>query len=194
MRHFDIPFTEKFIRLRTPETAANLARISPTGTVPVLYDGDKVVWETIAILEYLNEQFPHHYLWPKDPDARCMARCAAAEMHSGFVDVRYGWPMNLRRPPRHKPLEGDGDRQRLRIEELWHQCRTRFGKDGPFLFGRFSAADAMYAPVVTRFHTYGGELSGTTRDYVDAMLDLPAMRQWYREAAAETWPEPGPDE
>jgi glutathione S-transferase len=194
MRHLNIPFEEGFVRLRTPETAARLAEVSPTGAVPVLYDGDKVIWETLAILEYLADVFPHHQLWPDDRDARAMARCVATEMHSGFVGVRYGWPMNLRRRRSHKPLDGDAVSQRARIEKIWRGCRAQFGADGPFLFGHFTAADAMYAPVVTRFHTYGGGLAADTQAYVDTMLALPAMQQWYKEAVAETWPEPGPDE
>ncbi len=196
MRHFEIPFTEEFVRLRTPETAENLAKVSPTGNVPVLRDGDAVIWDSIAILEYLADVYPQHAIWPKDRAARRLARCVSAEMHSGFVDVRYGWPMNLRRIPAHRPLSEQGEKQRQRIEAIWRQCREAFGQKagGPFLFGAFTAADAMYAPVVTRFNSYGGPLTGHTRDYVEAMLALPAMQQWYREAAAETWPEPSPDE
>jgi glutathione S-transferase len=194
MRHLGIPFEEGFVRLRTPETAANLARVSPAGTVPVLHHDGKVIWETLAILEYLNDLFPEKRLWPEDREARAFARSVATEMHSGFREVRYGWPMNLRRPRRHKPLDAEGERQRARIEAIWRECRDRYGDGGPFLFGDFTAADAMYAPVVTRFDTYGGELAPVTRDYVGAVLALPAMRQWYAEAAQETWPEPDPNE
>ncbi len=102
--------------------------------------------------------------------------------------------MNLRRPRRHKQLDDEGDRDRQRIEAIWRDCRTRFGSDGPFLFGSFSAADAMYAPVVTRFHTYGGDLAPDIRAYVDAMLATPAMTRWYAQAAQEPWPEPGAEE
>ncbi|MER8523065.1 glutathione S-transferase family protein [Mesorhizobium sp. M0644] len=194
MKHLEIPFEEGLVRLRTPETAANLARISPTGQVPVLNhrlpNGEvRIVWETLAILEYLAELFPGKKLWPADIGARALARSAATEMHSGFREVRYGWPMNLRRPKGHK-----GEAQRARIEDLWRECRGKYGKGGPFLFGRFTVADAMYAPVVTRFDTYGGTLAPDTRAYVDAVLSMPAMRHWYAEAAKEPWPEPGPDE
>ncbi|MER8386186.1 glutathione S-transferase family protein [Mesorhizobium sp. M1428] len=199
MKHLEIPFEEGLVRLRTPETAANLARISPTGQVPVLNHrlpaGEvRIVWETLAILEYLAELFPEKKLWPADIGARALARSAATEMHSGFREVRYGWPMNLRRPKGHKPLDAEGEAQRARIEELWRECREKYGKGGPFLFGSFTAADAMYAPVVTRFDTYGGTLATDTRAYVDAVLSMPAMRHWYAEAAKEPWPEPGPDE
>jgi glutathione S-transferase len=194
MKQLEIPFEEGFVRLRTPETAANLARISPNEMVPVLHHDGEVIWDSLAILEYLNELFPEKHLWPQDRDARAFARSISNEMHSGFREVRYGWPMNLRRPRSHRPLDAEGEKQRSRIEAIWRECREKFGKGGTFLFGRFTAADAMYAPVVTRFDTYGGELSPVTRSYVDAVLGLPAMRQWYAEAAAEPWPEPSPDE
>jgi len=194
MKQLGIPFEEKFVRLRTPETAANLAAISPTGQVPVLLHNGRLVWETLAILEYLAELFPEKRLWPQEREARALARCVATEMHSGFRELRYGWPMNLRRPRRHKPLDTEGDKQRARIESIWRACRQHHGQSGPFLFGHFTAADAMYAPVVTRFDTYGGELATDTRAYVDAVLATEAMRQWYAEAAKEPWPEPGPHE
>ena len=194
MRHLEIPFDEGFVRLRTPQSAANLAAVSPTGQVPVLDHDGRIVWETLAILEYLDELFPEKRLWPQDLGARALARSVATEMHSGFREVRYGWPMNLRRPRAHKPLDAEGDLQRQRIEAIWRQCRAAHGTGGPFLFGHFTAADAMYAPVVTRFDTYGGELASDTGAYVDGVLDMPAMRQWYAEAAMEPWPEPSPDE
>jgi glutathione S-transferase len=194
MKQLEIPFEEGFVRLRTPETAANLARISPNEMVPVLHHDGKVIWDSLAILEYLNELFPEKGLWPQDRHARAFARSTSNEMHSGFREVRYGWPMNLRRPRSHRPLDAEGEKQRRRIEAIWRECRDKFGKEGPFLFGRFTAADAMYAPVVTRFDTYGGELAPVTRAYVDTVLAMPAMREWYAEAAAEPWPEPSPDE
>lgn len=194
MRHVEIPFREEFVRLRTPETAANLAKISPTGQVPVLNHDGRIVWETLAILEYLNDLFPQKQLWPADIAARALARSVATEMHSGFRELRYGWPMNLRRPKAHKPMQGEGDDNRRRIEAIWRECRQKYGQGGPFLFGHFTAADAMYAPVVTRFDTYGGELEPDILAYVDAVLDTPAMRHWYAEAAKEPWPEPGPHE
>ncbi|KAA3448330.1 glutathione S-transferase [Mesorhizobium sp. SARCC-RB16n] len=199
MRHLEIPFEEVLVRLRTPETAAKLAKVSPTGQVPVLvhkplkHDG-RIIWETLAILEYLADFFPEKKLWPADIGARALARSAATEMHSGFREVRYGWPMNLRRPKGHKRLDAEGEIQRARIEALWRECREKHGKGGLFLFGHFTVADAMYAPVVTRFDTYGGKLASDTRAYVEAVLATPAMRQWYAEAAGETWPEPSPDE
>ncbi|MGH6930215.1 MAG: glutathione S-transferase family protein [Dongiaceae bacterium] len=194
LRHCGIPFTETLVRLRTPETAANLAKVSPTGQVPVLVHGETAIWETLAILEYLADLFPDRALWPADRAARTLARCVATEMHSGFLELRYGWPMNLRRPKGGKPLDGAAAEQVLRVQAIWRQCRKAHGAGGPFLFGQFTAADAMYAPVVTRFDTYGGALDPDIRAYVDAVLATPAMVKWYDEAAKEPWPEPGPDE
>ncbi len=194
LKHLDIPFEEVFVRLRTPETAIELAKISPTGQVPVLMHEGRLVWETLAILEYLADLFPDRRLWPEDREDRAFARCVATEMHSGFRELRYGWPMNLRRPRAHKVLDAEGEKQRARIEAIWRACRERTVEDGPFLFGHFTAADAMYAPVVTRFETYGGELEPVVRAYVDAVLATPAMQAWYAGAAAETFPEPGLDE
>jgi glutathione S-transferase len=194
LKHHGIPFTEKFVRLRQSDTAQRLLEVSPSGRVPVLHHDGRVVWDTLAILEYLAELFPGKHLWPAGTTARAFARSVSAEMHSGFVEVRNQWGMNLRRPKVHKPLTEAGQKQANRIEQLWRDCRARFGKDGPFLFGTFTAADAMYAPVVTRFDTYGGTLAPDTRAYVDAVLTLPAMKEWYAGAAAEPWPEPSPDE
>ena len=194
MEQCGIPFEETTIRLRTPETAANLAKVSPTGTVPVLMHGKMLIWETLAILEYLADLFPEKRLWPEDRDARALARCVATEMHSGFLELRYGWPMNLRRPKGRKDLEGAGAQHEQRIKAIWRQCRAAHGQSGPFLFGHFTAADAMYAPVVTRFDTYGGPLEDDIRAYLDAVLATAAMQQWYAEAAKEPWPEPSPDE
>lgn len=194
MRHLEIPFIETVIRLRTPDTAANLAAVSPTGRVPALRHGGRIVWETLAILEYLNDLFPEKGLWPADIAARQLARCVATEMHSGFLELRYAWPMNLRRPKSLKTLDGVAAEHFARITELWRQCRAAYGKGGPYLFGESTAADAMYAPIVTRFDTYGGALDADIRAYVTAFLAMPAMREWYSQAAAEPWPEPSPDE
>jgi len=194
LKYHGIPFTEKFVRLRQPDTPARIAEISPSGRVPALHHDGRVVWDTLAILEYLAETFPETHLWPKDRGARAMARSVSAEMHAGFVEVRSQWGMNLRKPKTHKPLTEAGQKQAARIEQLWRDCRSTFGQGGPFLFGAFSTADAMYAPVASRFDTYGGTLAPDTRAYVDAILALPAMQQWYAEAAAEPWPEPRPDE
>lgn len=192
MKHFGIPFAEEMVRLRTPESAANLTAVSPTGQVPVLHEDGRVIWETLAILEYLAETFPEKGWWPAGRELRAEARSVATEMHSGFRALRYAWPMNLRRPRSLRALDGEADADRRRVETVWRDCLARHG--GPFLFGTFTIADAMYAPMATRFQTYGGDMTAETAAYVKTVLDLPAMREWYDGAAAETWPEPSPDE
>lgn len=194
LKHHGIPFTEKFVRLRQPDTPARILEVSPSGRVPVLHHDGRRIWDTLAILEYLAELYPEKKLWPDDQMARAMARSVSAEMHSGFMEVRSQWGMNLRRPKAHKPLSEAGQKQAARIEQIWRDCRAQFGAGGPYLFGSFTAADAMYAPVVTRFHTYGGSLAPDTQAYVDTILAMPAMKEWYAAAAAEPWPEPRPDE
>jgi len=194
MREFGIPFEEKVIPLDLPETKKKIARHSGAGRLPVLHHGEITVWESLAILEYLAELFPDAHLWPKDPDARALARSMSAEMHAGFLELRQQWGMNLRRKKTHKPLDGPARDQAKKIEDYWRRMRASHGGGGPFLFGQFSAADAMYAPMVSRFDTYGGTLSPDTRAYCDAILATDGMRQWYAEAAAEPWPEPSPDE
>ena len=198
MKAAGIAFEEVFVPFGSPlgndEFKQRLAAYTPAGMVPVLIDGDTQVWETLAILEYLAELYPEKQLWPENRVARAMARSVSAEMHSSFADVRNEWAMNLRRPKSYKPLSESGRKQAARIEQIWRDCRVQYGAGGPFLFGAFTAADAMYAPVVTRFDTYGGELAPDIRSYVDAVLAMPAMKEWYAAAAAETYPEPYPDE
>lgn len=194
MKQLSVPFEETVIRLRQPDTKANIRALARAEKVPCLHHGRRVIWESIAILEYLAELLPEAYLWPKDPDARVLARSMSAEMHAGFLELRQLWGMNLRRKKSPKPLEGPARDQAKRIEDYWRRMRASHGGGGPFLFGQFTAADAMYAPMVSRFDTYGGTLSPDTRAYCDAILATDGMRQWYAEAAAEPWPEPSPDE
>ena len=158
MKATGIAFTEEVISLNAPDFKARVSKVSGTGKVPVLSDGDVHVWESLAILEYLAEKFPGAGLWPSDPAARGHARAIASEMHAGFVPLRRHLPMNLWRPVMPRALPDDVAANVRRIEHIWTDCRTRFGMGGPFLFGRFGAADAMYAPVVSRFHTYAVEV------------------------------------
>jgi glutathione S-transferase len=194
LKHIGAPFDETVIRLRQPDTRANIRALARSEKVPCLHHGRRVVWESLSILEYLAELFPDSHLWPRDRGARADARSLAAEMHSGFTELRNAWSMNLRRKKAPKLLDGAAQDQAKRIEEYWRRMRAAHGQGGPFLFGAFTAADAMYAPVVTRFDTYGGTLAPETRAYCDAILATDGMRQWYTEAAAEPWPEPNPDE
>jgi glutathione S-transferase len=190
MKVVGIDFTEEVFPLDTPEFAARVGRISGTGKVPVLLDGAVHVWESLAILEYLAEKFPAAKLWPEDPAARAHARAIAAEMHAGFLPLRRHCPMNVGRPPKKLELTVEAAANVQRIDAMWRDCRARFGKGGPFLFGSFGAADAMYAPVVSRFHTYAVEVGASARAYMDAVMALPAWREWQAGALRETWVRP----
>lgn len=189
MVHFGVPFAEVVIPLKTPETRARILAHSPSGKVPFLSDDETGarVWESVAILDYLAWRMPALPLWPAEPAARGAALAAAAEMHAGFTALRQNCPMNLGRPP--KPIADPSliAADVARLYGLWRDCRGRFGAGGPFLFGAFSAADAMFAPVVFRLVHYAVPVDADLRTYVDAMLDLPATRRWIAEAAAEPW-------
>ena len=185
MRVANIPFREVRIPLYDPATVAELASWSPSGKVPLLQDGDLKVWDSLAICEYLAEHFPDRHLWPEAAEARAVARSVAAEMHSGFANLRQAMSMNIRcrYPGQGRTPECLQDIQR--ILQIWSDCRSRFGSGGNFLFGCFSIADAMFAPVVLRFQTYEYELDGVAQDYARAILALPATREWEQAAVAE---------
>jgi glutathione S-transferase len=182
-----LAFQETVIRLAEPDTATQIARYSAAGKVPVLKHGHRTVWESLAILEYLADTFPDKPWWPADAEARAMARSVAAEMHAGFSALRSHMGFNVRRDLKGLGRAPGVDADIARITALWRDARRQFGKGGPFLFGAFSNADAMYAPVVTRFKTYGVELDPVSQAYCDAVLALAPMQQWYAEAAAEPW-------
>jgi len=182
-----IAFDEVVIPLFEPGSAEEIMKYSPAGKVPVLVNGDEHVWESLAILEHLADRFPEAHLWPEEARARSHARVVAAEMHAGFMPLRRDCPMNMWLPPRPRPQSDEVMANVARIEALWADCRARYGQGGPFLFGALTAADAMYAPVVSRFHTYGIPLSATSRGYMDAMMALPAWREWTDAAMKETW-------
>jgi glutathione S-transferase len=182
LAHTGQPFREVVVPLGQADTAANIAKYSPSGSLPALLHGELVVWDSLAICEYLAEQFPQAKLWPQDGAARAVARSVTAEMHSGFSALRKNMPMNI-----HARLPGEGRAPGVaedisRITSLWRECRSRFGQGGPFLFGTFSIADAFYAPVVMRFITYGVELDAVGAAYRDAILALPAMKAWMEAA------------
>jgi glutathione S-transferase len=187
MKANGLAFRETLIPLGQDNTPVEIKKHSPSGKVPFLSHGGITVWDSLAILEYLADSFYDKPWWPTDPEAKATARAVAAEMHSGFQGLRQNMPFNVRKshPGRGQTPEALADV--ARITEIWRQCRTRFGAGGPFLFGRFSNADAMYAPVATRFKTYAVELDPVSRAYCDAVLDLPAVRQWYADAAKEPW-------
>jgi glutathione S-transferase len=151
------------------------------------------VWESLAILEYLADKFPQAALWPSDPRPRAHARAIAAEMHGGFPALRRECPMNFWRPVKRRDLSPQASADVSRIDAIWAECLVRYG--GPFLFGEFGAADAMYAPVVSRFHTFAVEVSPRSRAYMEAVMGLPAWHEWREAALKEPWvlPEDEPD-
>jgi glutathione S-transferase len=175
MKVLALPFEEEVIFLDKPDTQQRILRHNPAGRVPCLIDGALVVWDSLAILEYLAEKQPK--LWPADAAARARARSVAAEMHSGFPALRNAMSMNVRKRYPGRGRNAEVDAEIARIEAIWKDA------EGPFLFGAFCAADAMYAPVVLRLRTYEPPVGAATRTYMDAMLALPAMREWI--AAAE---------
>ena len=187
MKVAGIPFVEKVVPLDTPEFKAAVSAVSGSGKVPALADGHVHVWESLAILEYLAEKSPAAGLWPADTAARAHARAVAAEMHAGFIPLRRHCPMNFWRPVKKRDFTPEVAENVRRIDAIWSGCRERFGAGGRFLFGAFGAADAMYAPVVSRFHTYAVDVGATSRAYMDAVMALPAWREWESAARKEEW-------
>ena len=188
MRAFGLPFTETVIPLREPDTRARILAYSPTGKVPVLVDGEAVVWESLAIISYLADRFPEKQMWPKGPAALAHAKAIAMEMHAGFQTLRQSCAMNLGKRFATPPMTEDLRANIERIEDMWRGARRRFSNGaGPYLFGAFTAADAMYAPVVTRLDTYALPVADDTRAYMDAVLGHPAFLEWKAAALAEPW-------
>lgn len=193
LRAFGIPFEETVIPLRQPDTKARILAYSPTAKVPVLIDagaGDEaaVVWESLAIISYLADRFPEQPIWPQHRVALAHAKAISMEMHAGFQTLRQSCPMNLGKRFAAPPISDDLKSNLDRLETMWRDARRRFASDGgPFLFGAFSAADAMFAPVVTRLDTYSMPVAAETRGYMDAVLAHPAVIEWKRGAFAEPW-------
>jgi glutathione S-transferase len=188
MRASGIPFEEIFIPLYTDNKADKdrILGFSRAGKVPALIDGDVTVWDSLSIIEYLAERFPDARLWPRDPAARAHARSTSAEMHSGFLPLRNECGMNLHRPVGAVTLSADAQANVARVQEIWTECRDRHGKSGPYLFGAFTAADAMYAPVVHRFRTYAIKVSPQAQAYMGTMMAQPAFAGWTKAGLAET--------
>ncbi len=188
MRVAGIDFDEMVIPLYEPGSREKILRHSPSGKVPCLIDDDVAVWESLAILDYLADRFPQAGIWPSDIKARGLARAVAAEMHAGFAALRNHCPMNMRRDRRKRfDLTPEVQENVARIDAIWSDCRRRFGQGGPFLFGAFGAADAMYAPVVSRFLSYAIPVGTVARTYMEAVSALPAWKEWEQAGRDEPW-------
>lgn len=185
LRHFNIPFNEVLLPLDTPEFHQRIGSYSPTARVPVLHVDDEVIWDSLAICEVANERWLSDRAWPSDLRARAAARSAAAEMHSGFSALRSQLPMDCRRKPAPPHWDAAAERDIARVQELWHELRSRFGGAGPYLCGNFGIVDAMFAPVCIRFRGYGPQLDPQARAYMDSILAMPAMQEWFAAADAE---------
>ena len=187
MRATHIAFEEIFIPLYTGQSDKNrILTFARSGKVPILIDGETTVWDSLAIIEYLAERFPDARLWPENRAERAHARSISAEMHSGFLSLRSECGMNLHRPVGAIKLSEDARADITRVQEIWTDCRARYGKRGPFLFGAFGAADAMFAPVVHRFRTYAIAVSLEVKTYMETMMALPAFGEWSEAGLAET--------
>jgi glutathione S-transferase len=187
LRASNIAFEEIFIPLYAGDAdKKRILGFTRSGKVPALVDGDVTIWDSLAIIEYAAERFPEARLWPEDRASRAHARSISAEMHSGFMALRNECGMNLHRPVGAIALSADARADIARIQQIWTECRERYGRSGPFLFGAFGGADAMFAPVVHRFRTYAVEVTPDVRRYMDAMMALPAFAEWNRAALAET--------
>ena len=183
LKQAGLPFEEIPVRLREPGTKAEILKHSPSGKVPCLIDGETVIWDSLAICEYLAEKAPA--LWPAEAKVRAEARAVSAEMHSGFTSLRHDLPMEVSAYKPHDRRTAGADADIARIVSIWQGCRKRFGAQGPFLFGTFSIADAMYAPVVWRFLTYAVSLPPEAKAWMEMMAALPAMQDWRAGAVAE---------
>ncbi len=182
LRHGGIAFREELVRLNEPETKKRLAALSPSARVPVLIDGDLKIWDSLAICEWAAERVPS--LWPSDTGQRAVARSVSSEMHSSFQSMRTEMSMNIKLRTK-KELEAATRADIARVLAIWTECRSKYGAGGEFLFGSFSIADCMYAPVVTRLYSYGVTLDDVPARYSAAVLAHPAMLAWYEAAARE---------
>jgi glutathione S-transferase len=185
MKVAGIPFEETVIPIYVAGSREKFLARSPAGKVPILQDGAVTVWESLAILEYVAETYPQAGLWPADRAARAHARAIANEMHGGFQPLRRQCPMNMWRPVKKLELDPEAAANVQRIDAMWSDCLERSG--GPFLFGTFTAADAMYAPVVSRLHAYAADVAKASAAYMQAVMALPAWQEWCAAALKEEW-------
>ncbi|WP_141735808.1 glutathione S-transferase family protein [Oligoflexus tunisiensis] len=183
LKQANIPFKEVVIALNQLSTREQIRQYSPSGRVPVLIHKELRIWDSLAIAEYVSELFPEKELWPSKIEDRALARSVSAEMHSGFAAMRQQLSMNVKRRLPTPALNDDTQGDLKRVFEIWNECLNRSG--GPFLFGKFSIADAMYAPVTTRMTTYSIPLTGAIEGYVETVAKLPAMQEWIQAAQKE---------
>jgi glutathione S-transferase len=187
MKYLGLDFDEIMVPLFQGNFKEELFKHSASGKVPVLKTGEFEVWDSLAICEFLNDTYPQAKLWPKDAHAKAIARSISCEMHSGFFTIRNDMSMNMRRviegftPSKNCQIEID------RVKDIWIKCRAEFGAEGGFLFGHFTIADAMYAPIISRFTSYQIPMEGTVKDYAQTVLNLPMMKEWAAEAQLEEW-------
>jgi glutathione S-transferase len=186
LKQFGVQFDEICIPLYTPETASKIHQYSPSRKVPVLLHNNQSIWDSLAICEYLAEEFPHLDWWPEDKINRALARSISAEMHSGFQNLRQNMPMNCRAKLPGKGLTPEVQKDIDRITSIWREFRQKFAADGDMLFGKFTIADAMFAPVVLRFVIYDVQLDSISQNYVQTILELPAIKEWIQSAKNET--------
>jgi glutathione S-transferase len=187
LAHHKMPFKEVVIPLYQPESPQRIREYSPAGKVPVLIDGKTTVWDSLAIIEYLSERFPKLGLWPKEAQARAHARAISAEMHAGFPNLRRHCPMNLKLHVKRWALTPEVEGEVARITEIWRNARARYASGGDFLFGAFTAADCMYAPVASRIRTYEIPVDKSAAGYVEVIHALPAFKAWRDAALQEPW-------
>jgi len=185
LKRTTVAFDEVVIPLYQPTSRETILKYSPSGRVPALKHGELTVWDSLAICEYAADSFPTFELWPKDPAARRVARAVSAEMHAGFAALREHLPMNIRSSFPGREIGPEVQADINRVMSLWRDCRARFGQGGNFLFGQFTIADAMYAPVATRFRTYKTDLEREAEAYCDTIMAMPAMQEWITAAKNE---------
>ncbi|MCC5859571.1 MAG: glutathione S-transferase family protein [Ectothiorhodospiraceae bacterium] len=186
LSYHELPFEEVRIPLGQESSQTMLSRYTDAGKVPVLHDGDLRIWDSLAICEYVSEQYLDGSGWPDTVHARAQARSCSAEMHSGFPEIRGRLPMNCRATGRRVEIDAALGKEIERIDRIWTQCRNQHSHDGPWLFGAFSIADCMFAPVAARFRTYGIHVTGASAEYMQFVLEDARVRQWVREAGAES--------
>ena len=185
LKHNNIDFQEKRIALFTPTTNTELEKYYSDYKVPVLKDGDRIIWDSLSILEYVSEKYLNSRGWPTDENARAVARSLSAEMHSSFMNIRNELPMNCRKSYNNIKLSAAAEKERDRITALWRYCRREYGKQGEWLFGEYSIADAMYAPIALRFHGYNINLGDIETNYLQSVLNQPAIIDWIEAGKAE---------